>query len=249
MFTSHSILRIFNQTYKIMASEKHHILVVEDETEVAAIVGDYLKNAYYSVELVHTGGGVVDMVRKSPPDLILLDIMLPEVDGVEICRQIREFSQIPIIMLTAKVDEIDRLLGYDLGADDYICKPVNPREILARVTAVLRRHNFVPINDKDLLVMDDASLLAVFKGKRLDLTATEYRMLKLLYSKEGKILSRTQIKNKIYSGPSDASDRAVDTCIKKLRNKMSQVSDGDIPIRSVYGLGYKFERNDYVLPS
>ena len=171
-----------------MASEKHHILVVEDETEVAAIVGDYLKNAYYSLELVHTGGGVVDMVRKSPPDLILLDIMLPEVDGVEICRQIREFSQIPIIMLTAKVDEIDRLLGYDLGADDYICKPVNPREILARVTAVLRRHNFVPINDKDLLVMDDASLLAVFKGKRLDLTATEYRMLKLLYSKEGKIL-------------------------------------------------------------
>ena len=224
-----------------MSNKKAQILLVEDEIEVAEIVRDYLQGADYSVELVHTGAGVVDMVRDSPPELILLDIMLPEVDGATICKEIREFSEVPVVMLTAKVDEIDRLLGYDLGADDYICKPVNPREILARVQAVLRRFNQSPNNDSTLLELDDSKLLALYKGERLELTATEYRLLKLLYKKEGRIFSRKQIKDKIYLNQNDASDRAVDTCVKKLRNKMSKVASGDTPIHSVYGLGYKYE--------
>ena len=225
-----------------MPDKKERVLLVEDEIDVAEIIRDYLQQSGYSVELVHTGAGVIDMVRASPPDLLLLDIMLPEVDGVTICKEIRSFSDLPIIMLTAKVDEIDRLLGYDLGADDYICKPVNPREILARVKAVIRRFNQVPSNDQTQLKLDESRLLAIYHGKRLNLTATEFRLLKLLYRKEGRILSRKQIKDKIYTDQNDASDRAVDTCVKKLRNKMGKEVSGDSPIHSVYGLGYKFER-------
>jgi len=217
------------------------ILLVEDEIETAEIVADYLRPADYSVELSHTGANVVEMVRSSPPNLILLDIMLPEKDGITICKEIRGFSDVPIIMLTAKVDEIDRLLGYDIGADDYICKPVNPREILARVNTVLRRLEKNGATDKSLLGFDDSRLLATYQGKRLDLTLTEYKLLKLLHKGEGKIYSRQQIKKKIYDTPSDASDRAVDTCVKKLRNKINKVATGESPIRSIYGVGYSYE--------
>lgn len=229
-----------------MPDEKKTILLVEDEIEVAEIIRDYLQQADYSVELMHTGAGVVDHIRATPPKLILLDIMLPEVDGVSICKEIRTFSDVPVIMLTAKVDETDRLQGYDLGADDYICKPVNPREILARVKTVLRRYQSVPRVDKSLLILEESELLAIYQGKRLNLTKTEFQVLKLLYRKEGKIFSRQRIKEKIYEDPDSASDRAVDTCIKKLRQKMSKEVNGDNPIRSIYGLGYKFERSDFV---
>lgn len=225
-----------------MSDKVDRILLVEDEVEVAEIIRDYLQQAGYAVELIHTGSGVVELIRTSPPQLVLLDIMLPEVNGITICKEIRSFSEVPVIMLTAKVDEIDRLLGYDLGVDDYICKPVNPREILARVKAVLRRSSHTPVVDQDLLKLDESRLLAVYQGKRLDLTTTEFRLLKMLFAKEGKIFSRKQIQTKIYSNENESSERAVDTCVKKLRSKMSKVATGDSPIHSIYGLGYKFER-------
>jgi two-component system response regulator BaeR len=233
-----------------MPNKTNSILLVEDDTEVAEIVGDYLQQADYAVELIHSGAGVVERVKTLKPQLILLDIMLPEVDGTTICQEIRAFSEVPIIMLTGKVDEIDRLQGYNLGADDYICKPVNPREILARVKTVLRRFkpdsNSAPISSASELKLElnESRLLAVYQGKRLDLTVTEFKLLKLLFTKEGHVFSRKQIKNRIYPDHKEASDRAIDTCVKKLRKKMSAVSSAYNPIHSIYGLGYKFDRSE-----
>ena len=227
-----------------MADSKKRILLVEDQIDVAEIIRDYLIEAGYSVDLIHTGEGVVDSVRTSPPQLLLLDLMLPKVDGITICKEIRTFSEVPVIMLTAKVDEIDRMLGYELGADDYICKPVNPREVLMRVNAVLRRSEPLETQDQIPLEMDESRLLARYHGERLDLTKTEFRLLKLLSGKEGKIFSRQQIREKIYDTSKDSSDRAVDTCVKKLRSKMSKISEEDNPVQAVYGVGYKFERTD-----
>ncbi len=224
-----------------MALETTRIVFVEDEVDVAEIVRDYLEQAHYSVKLFHTGIGVVDRVRENPPDLLLLDVMLPGVDGTTLCREIRAFSSVPIIMITARVDEIDRLVGYELGADDYICKPVNPREILARVKAVLRRAEPVSESKPATLTVDESKHLAVYKGERLELTRTEFSVLKLLSTKEGQVLSREEIVRLIYDDSNGASERSVDTCIKKLRRKIAAVAKGENPIRSVYGIGYKFE--------
>lgn len=231
-----------------MPHNKQRILLVEDEIETAEIIGDYLENTGYLVELMHTGARVVERVSKTSPDLVLLDIMLPEVDGITICKQIRASSDVPIILLTAKVDEVDRLLGYDLGADDYICKPVNPREILARVKAVLRRTTPSSDSDQEILTLDKSRQLAVYRGQRLKLTRMEFSLLRLLFDNEGKVFNRQQIKDKIYSDPGSTSDRAVDTCIKKLRHKMNLVTPEESPIHSIYGVGYKFERDDNSIP-
>lgn len=231
-----------------MPNTKDRILLVEDEVKVALIIRDYLQQDEFSVDLMHTGAGVVDAVRSAQPQLILLDLMLPEVDGIAICREIRSFSEVPIIMLTAKIGEIDRLLGYDLGVDDYICKPVKPREILARTKAVLNRYRSIPpsaqTSTDQLLVMNEAQLSAIYDGKRLDLTLAEFRLLNLLYENEGTILSRKKIKKRIYSAQNDTTDRVVDTLVKNLRSEINKVASGENPIRSVYGVGYKFERGD-----
>lgn len=224
-----------------MSDEVKHILFVEDEVKVARIIEGYLLKSGYSVNTLHTGAGVVDSVRNLEPDLILLDIMLPEVDGITICREIRNFSDVPIILLTAKVEELDRILGFDTGADDYICKPVNPREILSRVKAALRRAGPTQTKKQVLLEFDDSRLLATYLGQRLDLTLKEFQLLKMLYLGEGKIFSREQIRKKVY-GPSRANNsRTVDAAIKKLRDKISLAVEGESPIRSIYGAGYSFE--------
>lgn len=227
-----------------MPNSKRPILLVEDEVEAAEIIRDYLHAADYLVEMSHSGAGVVERVKKAPPQLILLDVMLPEVDGITICKKIRSFSKVPIIMLTAKVSETERLQGYDLGADDYICKPVNPREILARVETVLRLYSHVPSADHKILKFKESQLLAIYHGSKLNLTKTEFQLLRLLHRNRGKVLSRKQIRDKIYSDESETSDRAIDTCVKKIRKKMSAVSDIDNPLQSIYGLGYKFESTE-----
>lgn len=220
---------------------KQKILLVEDEIETAEIIRDYLDQAHYSVQLFNTGVGVVEKVKNSEVDLILLDIMLPGVDGTTICREIRTFSDVPIIMLTARVDEVDRLIGYEIGADDYICKPVNPREILVRVKAVLRRGSGSSESNKPILKLNGSSQSAVYKGKTLNLTSTEIRLLTLLSENEGKIFTRTEILDLLSEKTLTSSERSVDTCVKKLRKKMETVAEGETPIRSVYGMGYKFE--------
>jgi two-component system response regulator BaeR len=226
-----------------MNAEEIHILLVEDEVDLAEMLRDYLLAENFQVEMRHSGADIVESVRLRPPHLILLDLMLPGKDGISICREIRQFSLVPIIMVTARVEEIDRLLGLDLGADDYICKPARPREVVARVKAVLRRtlpHDSAKQHKKRLL-LDEQRLVASLDGKAIDLTLVEFKLLKLFASVEGKIFSRPEIIRTIYGDNRVISERSIDSHIKKLRRKIEDVMDGDNPVQSVYGVGFKWE--------
>lgn len=219
------------------------IFIVEDEKGIASILSDYLQAAGFETHWIAEGGPVVQAVREEKPDLVLLDLMLPGKDGIEICREIRSFSSVPIIMATARVEEIDRLLGLELGADDYICKPFSPREVVARVRAVLRRSGRAgeahPFSED--LVLDEPAMQARLKGKNLDLTAVEFKLLAILMAKPGHIYNRDQLMERIYPDQRIVNDRTIDSHIKKLRRKMELADPGCDLIRSVYGAGYKFE--------
>ena len=217
------------------------ILIVEDEQRLATLLVDYLQAAGFVGHWLGEGGGVVSWVREERPDLILLDLMLPGRDGMEICKDIRTFSSVPIIMVTARVEEIDRLLGLELGADDYICKPYSPREVVARVKAVLRRSSNSGLALPGL-VLDEPTMQATLDGCNLDLTAVEFKLLSFLHSRPGHIYNRDQLMEGIYVDQRIVSDRTIDSHIKKLRRKMEQVQPGCDLIRSVYGVGYKYER-------
>lgn len=217
------------------------ILIVEDEPKIAGLLVDYLHTqGGFRTHVTGRGDQVLDQVRREPPDLILLDLMLPGLDGIEVCKQVRSESQVPIIMITARVEEIDRLLGLELGADDYVCKPFSPREVVARVKAVLRRSDQTGGPTLSDLEMDDELHLARYKGCRLILTPVEYALLKTLASYPGRVYSRDQLMNEMYSDYRVVSDRAVDTHIKNLRKKLSAASDGLDLIESVYGMGYRY---------
>lgn len=216
------------------------ILIVEDEARLASILADYLHAAGFDSHWLGEGRGVASWVRAERPDLILLDLMLPGRDGMEICKDIRTFSTVPIIMVTARIEEIDRLLGLELGADDYICKPFSPREVVARVKAVLRRTSGQTQPDQQLL-LDPPTMRATLDGRNLDLTAVEFKLLAFLHARPGLIYSRDQLMERIYADQRIVNDRTIDSHIKKLRRKMEQVRPGCDLIRSVYSVGYKFE--------
>ena len=220
---------------------KGKILIVEDERKLASLLGDYLRQAGYESHWMDSGIDVVPWVREHAPDLILLDLMLPGWDGMDICRDIRGFSSVPIIMITARIEEIDRLLGLEFGADDYICKPFSPREVVARVKAVLRRTTGALANRASGLVLDDHRCLATLHGHDLKLTAVEFKLLSFLVAQPGRIFERQQLMDYIYPDDRIVSDRTIDSHIKKLRRKIEVVDPGAELIFSVYGLGYKFE--------
>lgn len=216
------------------------ILIVEDEQRLAALHRDYLHQHGYQTHIIGDGIEVLPWLKKNAPALILLDIMLPGKDGLEICKEIRAISGVPIIMVTARVEEIDRLLGLEFGADDYICKPFSPREVVARVKAVLRRFSGT-IQKNNILQLDVDCYTAVLQGKKLDLTAVEFQLLKILAEKPGRIFSRDQLMEKIYSDQRIVYDRTIDSHIKKLRKKIADVAPRLDIIFSVYGVGYKYE--------
>jgi two-component system response regulator BaeR len=216
------------------------ILIVEDEARLSGLLRDYLEQAGYEPHILGNGLEVVPWVRERSPDLILLDLMLPGRDGMEICREIRSFSLVPILMVTARVEEIDRLLGLELGADDYICKPFSPREVVARVRAVLRRTRAQRGTEAGRLALDRDRLQATVDGRDLALTAVEFHLLHILFSEPGRIFSRGQLMDRIYPDRRIVSDRTIDSHIKKLRRKIEDVGgDGDW-VHSVYSVGYKF---------
>jgi len=219
------------------------ILIVEDEPKLAEVIRDYLQQASYSCHWIADGLQVVDWVRQHEIDLVLLDLMLPGRDGLELCKEIRGFSAVPIIMVTARVEEIDRLLGLELGADDYICKPFSPREVVARVKAVLRRSAPREELADDGLRLDEPGYRATLKGIDLQVTAVEFTLLAYLADHPGRIYSRSQLMDAIYSDHRVVTDRTIDSHIKKLRKKIAAVSPDEELIHSVYGVGYKFERN------
>lgn len=217
------------------------ILVVEDEPRLAALLRDYLDKAGYEPHCLRDGIEVVPWVREQAPDLILLDLMLPGKYGVEICKEIRSFSGMPIIMVTARVEEIDRLLGLELGADDYICKPFSPREVVARVKAVLRRARGHQAPASHVFSIDKDQYKATLRGRDLDLTAVEFQLLQILAEHPGRIFPRSQLMGRIYPDQRVVSDRTIDSHVKKLRRKIASADPGGEWIHSVYGLGYKFE--------
>lgn len=224
--------------------QKHFqkILIVEDEIKLASLISDYLKQAGFDTKIIDNGLQVVDWVRQESPDLILLDLMLPGKDGIEICKEVRLFSQVPILMLTARIEEIDRLLGLALGADDYICKPYSPREVLARIKAVSRRcGGEIKTPTEQLLLLDEQSFSASIKGNTIALTVVEFQLLKILLEQPQRIHSRGQLMDQIYDDERIVSERTIDCHIKKLRKKLHEILPGTEVIHAVYGVGYKVE--------
>lgn len=220
-----------------------HILIVEDEEKIARLLTDYLRQAGYGAAWLADGLGVEDAVRAQPPDLIVLDLMLPGRDGLEICRALRRFSDVPIIMLTARVEEIDRLLGLEMGADDYVCKPFSPREVVSRVKALLRRASgqLLPAQPRgDGLHLDEASFQASLGDHALDLTPVEFRLLAALHAHPGRVFGREGLLRRIYADHRVVSERTVDSHIKNLRRKLEEAAPGRDLIQSVYGVGYRW---------
>jgi two-component system response regulator BaeR len=216
-----------------------HVLVIEDEPKLAALLRDYLLAAGYRVDVRETGDGAADWILAQAPDAVLLDLMLPGTDGLSICRSVRAHSNVPILMITARVEEIDRLLGLELGADDYICKPFSPREVVARVRAVLRRAAASASVAMTPIELDEARFEARVRGQRLVLTPVEFRLLRKLDSQPGRVFSRSQLIDALYEDHRVVSDRTVDSHIKNLRRKLADA--GIDPIASVYGVGYRYE--------
>ncbi len=230
------------------------ILIVEDEERLARLVADYLTATGYDTQILADGTLVVDWVHANSPALILLDLMLPGRDGLDLCRDLRAFSQVPIIMTTARVEEIDRLLGLELGADDYVCKPYSPRELVARVKAVLRRTQppapgtlgSPAQGEASALTLDESTLRVHWRGRAIELTAVEFSLLATLHAAPGRIFSRERLMERIYRDHRVVSDRTIDSHVKKLRRKLNDLAPEQELIHSVYGVGYRYEEQDEV---
>jgi len=250
------------------------VLIVEDEAEIAGLLRDYLRAEGFSVSWLARGDAVPDWLSRHPAALILLDLALPGLSGMEICKQVRQSSNLPIIMLSARVEEIDRLLGLELGADDYVCKPFSPRELVARVKAVLRRFQAPPADATPIspdaatptsptddhlsgakpasatthglttLHLDESTLRVHWQGRTVELTAVEFSLLATLHASPGRIYSRNRLMALIYRDHRVVSDRTIDSHIKKLRRKLEDLSPDQEWVHSVYGVGYRYEEQD-----
>jgi two-component system response regulator BaeR len=214
------------------------ILIVEDEPKIAALLMDYLEHAGFRTHVINHGDHAIPWLNQNEPAAVLLDLNLPGMDGLEICRSIREISNLPILMITAKVEEHDRLCGLDIGADDYICKPFSPSEVVARLKAVLRRckKNIEPSND---LYLDEQRLELNLYGQTVTLTLLELQLFKPLYQSPGRVFSREQLMQLMYHDYRIVNDRTIDSHVKKLRKKILQLSPDVELIQSVYGTGYR----------
>lgn len=232
------------------------ILVAEDETTIANILAANLRHDDFDPIVINTGPAVLEYLQSDKPELILLDVMLPGMDGFEVCRQIRQTSHVPIIMLTAKVSEVDRLKGFEVGADDYVCKPFSPREVVARIKSVIRRATDAPIKTDPIKtnptvkisgskqrasefdILEDELSISL-KGKSLDLTSSEFNLLKSFIKNPNRVFERNQLLVMLNQQGSDCTDRAIDCHIKNVRRKLRSILPDENIIQSVYGVGYK----------
>ena len=229
------------------------ILIVEDETDLAQILAEYLQRDGFVATTIADGLLAMAELRQAPPDLLLLDLMLPGMDGIAILRELRKTSELPVIMVTARTEEIDRLLGLELGADDYSCKPYSPREVVARVKTVLRRAQPAIAASAasaasgsasasgSLLEIDADTMQARVAGKNLELTPKEFRLLQTLAAKPGRVFSRAQLLDALYADNLEVSERAIDSHLKNLRKKLAPAFPDEEPIGSIYGVGFAFE--------
>jgi two-component system response regulator BaeR len=220
------------------------VLVVEDDRKISDLLLNYLRASGYEAEAAYDGREALRRIEQQAPDAVILDWMLPGLDGVGVCQAVRRFSDVPILMLTARIDEVDRLLGLDTGADDYVCKPFAPREVIARIRALLRRAQGQVKTSSKPWVIDEASFRISWLGQWLPLTRIEFMMFRLLLSRPGRVYSRDQLLTSGHDSQRDISDRAIDTHIKNLRKKVQTVDPNCDCIASVYGLGYRFDMPD-----
>jgi two-component system, OmpR family, response regulator len=220
-----------------------HILLVDDESRIQDVVEYALSREGYRVTCADSGKAALARLSSESFDLVILDVMLPDVDGLSICRQLRATSKVPILFLSAKGDEIDRIVGLELGADDYVVKPFSPRELLARVRAVLRRFESSSAPEPPraraygALELDPERHEARYAGQRIELTATEFAILLALYERPGIVLSRGQLMEKAYPGDVHVTERTLDTHVRRIRAKFRSV--GGDPIATVHSVGYK----------
>ena len=218
------------------------VLIVEDEDKIAGVLTDYLNASGLRTHRLSHGKFVVDWVKMNHPAAILLDAMLPGRDGFDICREIRLKSSIPIMMVTARSEEADRLAGFDVGADDYVCKPFSGREVAARTQALLRRAKTAANPEPtSSITLNAETYRASANGREVSLTAVEFDMLQVLMNSPGRIFSRDEIMDRVYSDFRVVNDRTIDSHVKKLRRKLSLLELDAQPVRSVYGVGYKYE--------
>ena len=215
------------------------VLVVEDEPKLASLVADYLKAGGYEAHCIENGLEVIPWVKANAPDLVVLDLMLPGRGGLEICKELRTFSDMPVIMVTARVEEVDRLIGLEAGADDYLCKPFSVRELVARVKALLRRPRVAAMPSG--LIIDEAKHQVSLDGKALDLTPVEFRLIAALAAAPGRVFPREKLLEKLYADHRVVTDRTVDAHVKNLRRKLEEIRPGADLVRSIYGVGYKLE--------
>ena len=231
------------------------ILIVEDEPKLAQLLVDYLSQSGFKTQVIADGQQALDWLdlHHQEIDLMILDLMLPSLDGMEVCKGVRKYSNVPILMATARVEEIDRLIGLEFGADDYLCKPYSPREVVARVKAIIRRSKLVLSHKQSVdtdqpiaellagLVLEEEKYKATLNGKELDLTAVEFQLLAILAKEPGRIFSRQQLMDGGYQDHRVVSDRTIDSHIRKLRKRIHEKCPESEIIHSVYGVGYKFE--------
>ena len=220
------------------------VLVVDDEPQIAEIARDYLEHAGFSVIVAGDGRKALDLARSRQPDLIVLDLALPTIDGLDVARELRRESNVPIIMVTARVEEPDRIAGLEVGADDYVTKPFSPRELVARVKAVLRRGD-VSASRGDVFTVSDLTfdvprLRLARRSQTIDLTGTEFQLLSTLARQPGRVFTRAQLLDAVHGLEVDAFERAIDTHIKNIRRKLEPDTRNPIYVLTVYGIGYKF---------
>lgn len=226
-------------------STKQQVLIVEDEPKIAQILVDFLTLEGYSTRVLHKGNEAEAVIKSQSPDCVILDLMLPGKDGLSICKDVRQFSQVPILMLTARVDEIDRLMGLGFGADDYVCKPFSPREVVARVHALLRRANATTpsVQSNKLsfkhITIDTERFECTVNDASVELTPVEFRLLKTLLGRPGAVFSRESLMHSCYDDARIVSNRTIDSHMKNLRNKVTPPQDPQPVLQAVYGVGYK----------
>lgn len=224
---------------------KKTILIVEDDVNTSNLIKTYLEREGFATIAAHDGQTALKLAFDSSVCFLILDIMIPEVDGWEICRRVRKTSDIPILMLTAREEEIDRVMGLSIGADDYVVKPFSPRELVERVKAILRRARPAPLENEQVLragdlVFDHVKHSVTIKGKAVDLTASEYRLLHILMRSPGRVLSRDELLAEFYEYGEIVVDRVIDVHIGKLRRKIEEDPTNPKYILTVRGFGYKF---------
>jgi len=218
--------------------------VVDDEPKIIQLTQDYLENAGFSVISAGDGERSLAVIQAEKPDLVVLDLGLPGMDGLDVCRSIRKTSNLPIIMLTARDEETDKLVGLELGADDYITKPFSPKELVARVRSVLRRSELVQ-EGREVIRVGDVTLdlprmQVTVSGEETELTATEFQLLQALASQPGRIFTRSQLLNAVHGVAIESYERAIDAHIKNIRRKLEPFPHEPRYIQTVYGVGYRF---------